>query len=261
MGRRSRTARRTPRQAAADRLADELSGKLGKMLRDGRRRLRLTQAQASAKAGISPGTWANLENEKDGRVTTSTWSRAAMAADGELDAYIKRTTAADQPRDAVHLRHEELLIRMSGPGGWRALPEEQIDREARTSRWGDVLLQRRLAGTDEYGLFEIFDWFDNVGDSTRDWLRRLDALERYAIARMRDDNLPHTSGCWIVRATARNRQLIADHTAFFRSRFPGSGRAWLATLANADVPMPVEPALLWVDVAGRRIFEARLGSG
>jgi hypothetical protein len=180
-----------------------------------------------------------------------------MAIGSTLHAYFKETTAADQPRDAVHLGHQELLIRTAAPGGWHALPEEQIDREARTSRWGDVLLHRRLATVDEYGLFEIFDWFDDVGAHTRDWQRRLDALERYAIARMRDDTLPRTSGCWIVRATLRNRRLIAEHGAFFQSRFGGSGHDWLSALGS-HIPMPSQPALLWVSVDGKRLFPSRL---
>lgn len=180
-----------------------------------------------------------------------------MAVNSTFEAYLKETTAADQPRDAVHLRHQELLIRTAVPGGWRALPEEQIDREARTSRWGDVLLHRRLGTVDEYSLFEIFDWFDDVGAHTRDWLRRLDALERYAIARMRDDNLPQTGGCWIVRATVRNRRLIAEHRAFFESRFGGSGHDWLLALSS-PLPRPSQPALLWVSVDGKRLFPSRL---
>ena len=228
------------------------------MLKDGRIRLGLTHAAAAARAGLSAGTWADLENRRTGRFTLATHCRAAMAINSELVAYIKETSAADQPRDAVHLRNQELLLRTAAPGGWHSLPEEPIDREARTSRWGDALLHRRRATLDEYALFEIFDWFDDVGAHTRDWLRRLDALERYAIARMRDDTLPKTSGCWIVRATTRNRLLIAEHAAFFRARFPGSGEAWLSALRSTDAPMPTLPALLWVTVSGDRLYPSRL---
>lgn len=179
-----------------------------------------------------------------------------MAINSELVAFMKETSAADQPRDAIHLRHQELVIRTGLPGGWRSLPEEQLDRDARTSRWGDVLMHRGRQTLDEYALFEIFDWFEDVGAHTREWLRRLDALERYAISRMRGDTLPRTAGCWIVRATARNRRLIADHAEFFSARFPGSGQAWLQALAT-QTPMPKDAALLWVSVKGERLFPAR----
>jgi transcriptional regulator with XRE-family HTH domain len=261
MGRRARASRRTPAQAAADRAADELAARLGRMLLDGRRRLAITQAAAAARAGLSPGTWSNLEHERDARVTLATWNRAALAVGGVLDAHIKGTSAAGLPRDSVHLRNQELLARTAAAGRWRTLPEEQIDREARTSRWADVLLHRRLAGFDEYGLIEIFDWFDDVGGSMRDWQRRLDALERYAIARMRDDMLPRTGGCWLLRATARNRRLVADHGSVFGARFAGvgTGHAWLQALTTT-APMPDRPALLWVSIDGTRLQPVRLGA-
>jgi hypothetical protein len=75
---------------------------------------------------------------------------------------------------------------------------------------------------------EVIDWFSDVGAPIRDWARRLDAVDRYAVARMvGDDELPRTSGCWVVRATRRNRLLLGAHSNLFRARFPGSGRLWL----------------------------------
>jgi hypothetical protein len=145
-------------------------------------------------------------------------------------------------------------------GGWQALPEEPIDREARTSRAADVLLHRRRSDRPvEYALFEVIDWFHDVGAPTREWSRRLDAVERYAIARMtpNDESLPVVGGCWVVRATMRNRRLIGEHRHFFRARFPGSGRAWLAALGSREDPMPTVPAVLWVSVDGTRLFAVR----
>lgn len=263
MAHRKRTGRRTPMQVAADEASQALMRKLGLMLRDGRRRSRARQLDASAKAGISRSEWSGLELGRKS-ATLATWNRAAFAMGGSLEAYIKQASAADRPRDAVHLRHQELVIRAALGGGWQALPEELIDREARTSRAVDVLLRRTGArdGRSEYALCEVWDWLDDVGAAVRDMTRRLEAADRYAVARMRgDEPLPRVGGFWLVRATQRNRALIAEHRHFFRARFPGSGRAWLAALTNAAVPMPAEPALLWVDVGGTRLFAARLGSG
>jgi hypothetical protein len=121
-----------------------------------------------------------------------------------------------------------------------------------------VLLER---GRSDYALCEVTDWVADVGDAVRDFQRRLAALDRYAVARMVGDVVPRTSGFWLLRATQRNRRLVDEHRNFFRSRFPGSGRAWLAALTTAPAAMPDEPALIWVDVAATRIFEVRLGSG
>ncbi|CAN5816158.1 hypothetical protein BH24CHL5_BH24CHL5_06780 [soil metagenome] len=220
----------------------------------------MTQRHAARRAGLSQSGWSQLETAGDARFTLGTWDRAAHAVGATLDAFLRHASAATAPRDAVHLRHQELVIRTALAGGWRALPEEMIDRDARTSRAADVLLHRRRPGkTAEYALGEIFDWFADVGAPTRDWWRRLDAVERYAVARMRpDDALPRVGGCWIVRATTRNRALIGEHRLFFRSRFPGSGRLWLAALATPGAAMPADAALLWVAVDGTRLYPARL---
>lgn len=261
MGRRNRAAKRTPLQAAADRQSDELAARLGLMLRDARQQRRITQREASHIAGLSPSTWSWLEKARDGRVTLATMGRAAIALGSSLNVYLKQASAAGQPRDAVHLRNQELVLRTAEPGRWQALPEEMIDREARTSRAADVLLCRAIRGQATcYVLIEIWDWFADVGESARDWGRRLDAVERYAIARMvGDDPLPITSGCWVIRATQRNRRLVNEHRAFFRSRFPGSASAWLAALGNPAAPMPGQPAILWATVNGDRLFASRLG--
>jgi transcriptional regulator with XRE-family HTH domain len=261
MGRNNRAARRTAAQAGADRSSDELAARVGLMLRDARRQRGLTQAAAANLAGVSASTWSWLEIGRDGRITLATLNRAAMAVGTSLNVYVRQASAAAQPRDAVHLRHQELVIKTAKAGLWLPLPEEPIDRDARTSRAADVLLCRRTPGAAAcYVLVEIWDWLDDVGAATRDWGRRLDATERYAIARMLDDDpLPRTSGIWVLRATQRNRQLVNEHRGFFRARFPGPGHAWLAALTDATRQMPSHPALLWVTVTGDRLYPARLG--
>ena len=59
------------------------------------------------------------------------------------------------------------------------------------------------------------------------WRHASAAVERQAIGHMvGDQEVPRVSGCWIVRATSRNRQLVGEHSNLFRNRFPGLGRAW-----------------------------------
>lgn len=265
MPRRKRSPR-TPSQAAADRRADDLVGRLGGALRGARKALRLSQSQAAERAGFARSTWSGLEVARDGRVTLATVNRAAMALGTNLRAYFEHASAASQPRDATHLRHQELIIQTASSGGWKALPEAALDRDARTSRAADVLLER--AG--EYAITEVWDWFDDVGAALRDWDRRLDALDRYATARLglaagnatrsgagdEPVALPNVGGCWVVRATRRNRLLVSEHRHLFMARFTGSGHAWLAALTTS-LPMPQGSALLWVAVDGRRLFPAR----
>jgi len=263
MGRgRTSRQRRTPRQVAADDVSDALMRKLGAMLRDGRVRMGLRQLEAATAAGISRSEWSELERGRS-RATLHLVNRAGSAVNAPLGAFLRHASAADLPRDASQLKGQELLIVTARPGGWQGLPEEQIDRDARTSRAADVLLfrQREVRQDDvqapEYALMEIIDWFADVGEPLRAWNSRLAAVERYAIARMQNDVLPITSGCWIVRATQRNRRLVADHANLFQARFPGSGRAWLAALTNPTVAMPTRPSLLWINVKGDRLFPVR----
>lgn len=234
--------------------------KLGAMLLDGRRRLGLTQLNAASVAGISRSEWSELERGKS-RATLHLVNRAGNAVDAPLDAFLRHASAANLPRDAVQLKGQELVIATARPGGWQGLPEEQIDRDARTSRAADVLLFRsRGPAPAEYALMEIIDWFEDVGDPMRAWSSRLAAVERYAVARMQDDVVPITSGCWIVRATQRNRRLIGAHSNLFRARFPGSGRAWLAALTSPAAAMPTDHCLLWINGSGNRLFPVRWGS-
>jgi hypothetical protein len=74
---------------------------------------------------------------------------------------------------------------------------------------------------------------------------------------MADDELPRVSGVWVVRATQRNRQLVAAHREFFNALLPGSGTAWLQALGQRAVPMPARAARLWVSVDGRRVLAPR----
>lgn len=255
---------RRPRASVAgdaDLHATDLARKLGAALRDARLKAKLSQRQAAEKAGVSQPTWSKLERKRDASFTIGTWDRAAFAVGTALNAYLPEASAADQPRDAVHLKAQELVLSTSKPGGWHGLPEERFDADARTSRFADVFLERQQPSdqADEVALMEVIDWFDDVGQPMRNWQRRLDGVERYALAHITDEDkpLPRVSGCWIVRATRRNRELVAQHQNLFATRFPGSGRAWLAALTDPAKSIPDQPALLWISVSGDRLFPAR----
>ncbi len=252
MGRRARTGRRTRGQVLAEQQARELARRLGTSIRSGRLALGERQVDSAERAGVSQQTWSSVERGADPRVTLDTVCRCAMAVDSALRAYLERISSADRPRDAVHLRHQELVLSLARRGGWTGVPEAALDRDARTSRSLDVLLTRRS----EWAIVEIWDWFDDVGQAFRDWDRRLDALERLAIARTPPPSVaiartraasapadpPRSSGVWLVRSTRRNRELVSDHGNLFRARFPGSGQAWLRALTDPLADLPARPA-------------------
>ncbi len=68
----------------------------------------------------------------------------------------------------------------------------------------------------------------------------------------------HVRGCFIMRGTRRNRTLIGEFGAIFRTRFPASGDPWFTALAEPEHPLPPHDGLRWTDVAGTRLIPARL---
>jgi hypothetical protein len=194
--------------------------------------------------------------------TLRTWARLATAAGAGLHAYVRGASAAERPRDAVHLRTQELVLAFAARGGWQGTAEVAIDDTTRGSRFLDVALRRAHDGMLEIAVIEVIDWMDDVGAALRDWTRRLARAEQLAVAGLTRDLgdgplLPRVAGCVVLRATRRNRDLVRDHRLVFRTRFPGSSEAWLEALGGPS-PMPGEGAILWVSVDGTRIWPARL---
>lgn len=249
-----RRSRRTPTQVAADRRADEIATYLGRALRDARHSVRRTQAEIAAIAGVSRSLVSEMERGHAAAVSLVVWTRVTRATEGDLRAYVERATSTDQPRDVVHLRAQELVVRTATRGGWQAQPERTIDLDPGRSRSADVVLARGS----EVAFVEVFDWLPDVGDAFRSWDRKLATVEGRAIARAGPASI-RASGIWVLRSTRTNRRLVAEFRSLFRARFPGSAAAWLACLDAGDRPMPAAPALVWITVAGDRLAPSRLG--
>lgn len=147
-----------------------------------------------------------MERGKGSSISVLAWERAAHAAGTDLRAYLDRSSAAEMPRDAVHLADQELVLRVAAGGGWSGRPEFPLGDPLRGCRSADLLLSRAT----ELGLIEVIDWFDDVGATARAWDSRLATVEARAIATLPVDRdiQPTVSGCWIVRATGRNRALV-----------------------------------------------------
>ena len=267
--RRSTLGRRSSAQVQSDALAVEVAQILGRALRDARTGGGHTQKTIADLAALAPSTISEAEHGHGAKFTLRTWMRLATAAGSELHAYLERASAADAPRDAAHLKAQELIVR-TATGGWRAMPEAALDDPASGTRSADVLLLRgtnvdsSVKANAEVALIEVIDWFDDVGASFRDWDRRLARVERTAVAKHTRDGsdgrpiLPRVAGCVVLRATIRNRALVKDHASLFRARFPGDGRAWLAALAS-PAPLPGDAAIIWISVDGTRLWPVRFG--
>jgi transcriptional regulator with XRE-family HTH domain len=234
---------------------------LGRALRDARVRRGLRQVDVGALAALSGSTISELERGLGHDVSLLAWSRAARATGTDLRAYLEAASAAASPRDAVHLRNQDLVIKTAALGGWRAKAEAPIDRDRARSRSADVLLERHRGRLVEHLFVDIWDWFDDVGASLRSYERALARVEQHAIATLVPEasvDDVRVSGLWIVRATMRNRQLLAAHRHLFRARFPGSGARSLKALTDPSAAPQKESTWLWVSVSGDRLFSARL---
>lgn len=184
-----------------------------------------------------------------------------VAAVGQqLAAFLEDVPGTDRPRDYEHLKRQQLIIEMAGGGGWLAMPELAIDPAWTHSRSVDVLLER--PSTREAIVVEVWDFFDDVGAAVRGLDGKVGALSRrYATAEAAagtPESAWHVRGCFVMRGTRRNRTLLDEFGAIFRTRFPASGDAWLAALAEPEHQLPPHDGLLWTDVAGTRLIPARL---
>jgi hypothetical protein len=199
------------------------------------------QADAAVVAGISQSCWSELERGHGATMSLRVWMRVADAVGSDLRSYLEALPGAEAPRDAVHLRIQELVASTAVAGGWRAATEQL----AGGAGFADLLLSRG----DERALVEVWTWLADVGDAFRSWERKLERLGSAASSPL--------SGCWILRATRRNRELVAAHRTLFDSRFSARSEAWRAALTDVDASAPQSAGLLWVTVRGDRLYASR----
>jgi transcriptional regulator with XRE-family HTH domain len=212
--------------------------------------MRLTQAQAATRAGVSQGFWSLLERGGAGAASLETLAACAGAVDTQLAAFLEAVPGADMPRDIEHLRRQQLVIATATPGGWKARPERPIDPRARRSRSIDVELER--APRREIAVVEIVDLLADGGEVMRGLADKVAAVRREVGAGRR------VAGLLVLRATGRNRGVVKEFGAVFAARFPASSAHWLAALQGPSRSMPDMDGLAWSSVSGDRLFAARL---
>jgi transcriptional regulator with XRE-family HTH domain len=247
-------ADRHRRRAGASRIAgrrraDYLAHRIGGAFRECRHSLRLTQTEAADRAGVSQGFWSALESGEGTYATLETLASCAAAVGVQLASFIEAVPGSDLPRDIEHLRRQNLIIATARVGGWRAMPERPIDRDARRSRSIDVLLERPARG--EIAVVEVVDWLADAGEVIRGLGDKVAAIRRETNARV--------GGLLVLRATARNRATVRSLGTIFASRFSAASAGWLSALAVPTRPMPDSDGLAWSTSRGDRLFAVRLG--
>ena len=223
----------------------------GAKVRLARKRRKFTQAALGAKCGLSQSAISDLEIGDGGGLSLVAWQRVAMILDLPLRVELGRD-AMEPPADAGHLAIQELVLRLGRAGGYRRVFELPT-KPADPSRSTDVGLvddrARRLLQ------IECVNTFGNIGAAIRSSDRKRAEAEALAIST--GHGQPYAVyRCWVVRASRRNRQLLAAYPQLFASRFAGSSRAWVAALTTGSTP-PAEPGLVWCDVRATHLFEWR----
>ena len=181
-----------------------------------------------------------------------TWFAVAEALGRRLRVELGRDPNEDQA-DAGHLKVQELVLRLGRDVGYRRafeLPTKPAD----PSRSVDVCLRddrgRRLL------IVECWNSIGDIGAAARATNRKVAEADALAAAAGGDQGPYELSSCWVVRATVRNRALVARYPEVFAARFPGSSRRWVAALTKGGVPRP-ETGLVWCDVSATRLLDWR----
>lgn len=243
--------RRNELAAEASRRNREQTARLGGRIREARLRRRLTQQRLGERGGLSRSAVSAMERGLGGGHTLDAWQRLAVALGIRLDIELGRDPI-EEPIDAGHLRIQELVLRLGRAAGYRG-SFELATRPTDPARSSDVGLRddsrRRLT------FVECWNTIGDIGAAARSSSRKLAEAEALAIAV--GGERPHrVAGCWVVRATARNRELVRRYPEVFTARFPGSSLGWVRALTLGTDP-PAEPGLVWCDVATTRLFPWR----
>jgi transcriptional regulator with XRE-family HTH domain len=223
----------------------------GAKVRRARRRRGWSQTQLGARLGLAQSTVSDLEIGDGGGLSLVVWQQVALVLGMPLDITLGRD-ALEEPADAGHLGIQELILRLGRATG-RRRTFELATKPADPQRSTDVGLiddpGRQLIQV------ECVNTFGNVNASIRSSDRKRAEAEALAISI--GQGTPYAvHQCWVVRATRRNRQLLATYPEIFASRFPGSSRGWVEALSAGKTP-PTYAGLVWCDVRATRLFEWR----
>ncbi len=241
-----RPRRATRQQQLGRARAADIARRLARALRDQRQGAGLRQADVATRAGLSQPEIARLEAGGGANAGIDTWTVCAAAVGLQLAGFLERAPGTDLPRDFQHLRRQDLLIRVSAPGGWSPDPEAVLPDDGPRPRSIDVLLLREARR--EAAVVEIWDLLLDGGAA----MRGLTAKVRATSDRLGEGWRVH--GLLVIRGTRRNRRLVSAFAALFAARFPASSARWLAALQDPDVALPDGDGLAWTDVEGTKLI-------
>ena len=233
----------------AERRSRERRSRLGGEIRVSRARRGWTQGELAKRAHLERSLISRSERGV-GPFDIDMLERLAIALGLPLNVAFGRDPRAEVA-DAGHLAMQELVLRLGrrcGYVGGFELPT----KPAEPWRSSDVVLAR--AAELRMICVECWNTIGDIGAAVRASVRKAAELDALAAGRFGEGM--HVGLVWVVRATRRNRGLVARYPEVFASAFPGSSRGWVAALTEGAGP-PNDPGLVWCDLGATRLFAWR----
>jgi transcriptional regulator with XRE-family HTH domain len=224
---------------------------MGRAARLARKRRRLTQADLGGRLGISQSEMSRLELGLGDGAPIRIWLAIAVEL-GLRPTFELGRDVREEPADAGYLAIQELLLRLAratGSSGTFELPIRPSDPSHSIDVFVRDDVHRRLI------VEEAWNTLGDIGAGARSFARKLAAAQELAVG-IGGERPYEVRGVWVIRATRRNRTIVARYPEVFAGHFQGSSRAWAAALQTGSAP-PAEPGLVWCDVAATRIFPWR----
>jgi len=241
--------RRSTLVIEAMRRNQEQRARVGGEIRVLRERREWTRIELARRAGIGRMVESRIERGVGG-MDLDALQRIAVALDRPLLVSFGRDLI-EGPADAGHLAMQELVLRLGRAAGYQGL-FELATRPSESWRSVDVVL------TAEPGrraiVVECWNSIGDVGAGVRSSDRKRAEVETLAAARWGAEG--QVGLVWVVRASARNRDLVHRYPEVFAARFPGSSRDWVRAITTGG-PLPVASGLVWSDVGATRLLEWR----
>jgi transcriptional regulator with XRE-family HTH domain len=245
--------RGTETRREATRLSDAIASALGVGARAGRKRLRLTQSELADRVGVHQTWISRIELGHGQAAPISLWIRIGLVLGQPLAVSFSRVLGDTRlPADAGHLLIQESLLRMARATGRTATvelptkpmnPAHSIDVCVRDARHRVLIVE------------EAWNTFGDIGAAVRSTNRK--SAEAIDLAETIDDGPAYrVATVWVVRDSARNREVIGRFPEILASTFTGSSRHWMLALTTEVAP-PAEPGLVWYDPSTDRISEWR----
>lgn len=247
-----RRRRRSNARVTGDLEARSIATRIGAAIRAARRRKRWTQARVAEIVGVDQSRISQIELGRSLGAPFGLLIGIGIAVGCPIA--VATTRVADGgTQEAGHLAAQETVLRL-GQRNRRVGTFELRSNPGPNPLFIDVGLRDDARRVLE--VIEICNRLDDLGAAVRTFQRKVLEADEHATG-VAGDPPYRVTGCWVLRATAANRALVASYPATFDAAFPGSSRAWVRALVDGTTP-PEQPGVVWIDLAGTRIWEVRL---